>query len=249
LAYFAGVNWSEQCAGIIPCLNEAAALDGLLKGLAKHLHRIYVVDDGSRDGTGRIARANGAVVIRHDSTRGKGLSLEAGLTRAYADGMSWGLCLDGDGQHEPADIPKFFEMAERSGAALIIGNRMGATKSMPWIRRWVNRWMSARLSGLCQMDLPDSQCGFRLLNLEAWSGLNLRAAHFEIESEMLVRFVTGRHAVKFVSIQTKYGQESSKIRPVPDSARWLRWYFQTRRKMGGRAARPKLAHDLPSGNF
>ena len=108
----------------------------------------------------------------------------------------------------------------------------------------MNRWMSARLTRLAGIDLPDSQCGFRLVELEPWSRMSFNAPRFEIESEMLLRFIGAHQRIAFVSIATVYGQEQSKIRPWRDSIRWFKWYFQARKEMKKIAIRPELAHDL-----
>ena len=98
---------------------------------------------------------------------------------------------------------------------------------MPWLRRCVNRWMSARLSSLAGQTLPDSQCGFRLLRLDAWAGLRLETARFEIESEMTLAFAAAGHVIRFVPIQVIYKTEHSKINPFADTVRWLRWWRRT----------------------
>ncbi len=99
---------------------------------------------------------------------------------------------------------------------------------MPWVRRCVNRWMSRQLSRLAKRALPDSQCGFRLVNLEALASLRLRTANFEIESELLLEFVLAGCQVEFVPVRVIYKAERSKIHPVQDSLRWWRWWRQVR---------------------
>jgi glycosyltransferase involved in cell wall biosynthesis len=156
---------------------------------------------------------------------GKGAALRASWQRANELGFSRVLMLDGDGQHATDDIPMFFDGAEKTKAALIIGNRMDNSAAMPWLRRKVNRWMSKRISRLTGATLPDSQCGFRLAHLETLLRLPFRANRFEVESEMLVAFLAAGHEVEFVPVQTIYRDAASKIRPLPDACRWLRWQF------------------------
>jgi len=78
--------------------------------------------------------------------------------------------------------------------------------------------------------LPDSQCGFRLMNLEAWSSLAINASRFEIESDVLLAFVAAGHKVEFVPIHVLYKSEQSKIHPLWDTVRWFKWWKQVRRK-------------------
>ncbi len=115
-----------RCAAVIPCLDEEAAIGALVRALRPRMPDVIVIDDGSRDQTAACARAAGAQVLHHDRNHGKGAALRTGWNHALALGYEWCLAMDGDGQHSPDDIPAFFECAERSGAPLIIGNRLHA---------------------------------------------------------------------------------------------------------------------------
>jgi len=218
------MDWRLETAAVIPCLNEAATIKWLVPAVRQHVKAVCVVDDGSQDGTAEAAEQGGAKVIRHARTRGKGAALRAGWQWAQEKSFPWALNLDGDGQHSPADIPSFFRCADRTCAELTVGNRMGDAWKMPFLRRLTNRWMSRRLSLLVQRDLPDSQCGFRLMNLRTWAGLATGATHFEVESEVLVAFLQAGCPVEFVPISVIYRSERSKIHPIYDGLRWFRWW-------------------------
>jgi glycosyltransferase involved in cell wall biosynthesis len=228
------MDWALKCAALIPCFDEAANIGGVVAVVKKFLPTVLVVDDGSADATARLAKASGAEILALDRNSGKGAALRAGWQWAHARGFEWVLMLDGDGQHFAGDIPQFFGSAETSGAKLIVGRR--SFDAIPPVRRWTNRFMSRHISRLAGMELPDSQCGFRLVALPALMGLPLAARHFEIESEMLLAFAAARKKVEFVPIRTIYKNNTSKIRPVKDAVRWLRW----------RLAQPKMKYlDLP----
>lgn len=231
------MNWRSECGVVIPCLNEAATIAELVAKVRAHFSTVLVVDDGSTDATSAQARSAGALVLRHPQPAGKGMALNAGLAWLHERQFSWALLMDGDGQHCPEDIPAFLREADSAPAAMVIGNRMGQASRMPWLRRRVNRWMSRRLSRLSGRSLPDSQCGFRLVQLASWAPLNIQAAHFEIESEMLIAFLAAGLEVRFVPIQVVYGRERSKVRPGLDSWRWCCWWW--RRRRAGRS-RPGL---------
>jgi len=218
------VDWTRQCVAVIPCFNEAPLIAALTADVGRHLPHIIVVDDGSTDGTARQAQAAGAEVIRLGRNSGKGAALQAGWRHARQQGFTWVLTMDGDGQHSPDDIPKFLARAEHKAAALVVGDRMGNSAAMPWLRRQVNRWMTRRLSALAGVHLTDSQCGFRLAHLETLLRLPLSARRFEIESETLVAFLTAGLRVEFVPIRVIYESGRSHIRPFMDTWRWLRWW-------------------------
>ena len=209
----------------MPCLNEAASIVSLVKEVQKLIPAVIVVDDGSMDGTGRLAGQAGARVLRHGEPRGKGAALNAGWRLARDLGFKWALTLDGDGQHSPSDMPAFLSAAETSAAALIVGNRMANPSGMPWLRRRVNRWMSRQLTRAAGCDLPDTQCGFRLMNLAVWSKLQIQTNHFEMESELLLAFAAAGFPIVFVPIRVIYQNEESKIRPLQDTWRWFRWWM------------------------
>jgi hypothetical protein len=114
---------------------------------------------------------------------------------------------------------------------LVVGDRLANVGRMPWLRRQVNQWMSRRLSQLSGLAVPDSQCGFRLMRMSAWSTLALQAGHFEIESETLLAFIAHGYAVHFVSVQTIYKDERSRIKPLLDTWRWFKWWWRARRRL------------------
>lgn len=224
MSHWANTDWVNACAAILPCYNEANNLPALIAGLRTQLESIFVVDDGSTDSTASVAASAGAKVLRQAINSGKGKALRTGFAEARARGFTWALVMDGDGQHAPDDIPKFFACAAQTGASLVVGNRLGEANKIPPVRRFVNRWMTAQLSRLSGRRLADSQCGFRLIHLETLAKLTLQADHFEIESELLVRWVQAGLPVEFVPIQVIYRHGGSKINPFKDTWRWLRWW-------------------------
>lgn len=231
------MDWQKNCAAVIPCRDEAPHIGALVAAVRAYLPAVWVVDDGSVDETAALAERAGGRVCRLPSNQGKGAALRAGVAECVKHGFRWALLLDGDGQHRPEDIPAFWAGAERTQARMIVGNRMHSPAALPWLRYRVNRWMSRRIGARVGVVLPDTQCGFRLVDLAAWSGLELRTSHYEIESEMLVAFLGAGHAVEFVPIQAIGRGPGSRIRPVVDSWRWLRWWMSA-------AARPRPKRGL-----
>lgn len=209
---------------VIPCLNEARHIGDVVTGVRRHVPHVVVVDDGSTDDTVARAADAGAQVLRHPSPLGKGAALATGLSHLDQLGAVWALCLDGDGQHAAEDIPGFLNAATRTGAPLIIGNRFADPPRMPPVRRTVNRLMSRLISSLVGCAIPDSQCGFRLIQLDLWRRLNLASRRFEIESEMIVASHRCGSRIEFVPVRSVYGTETSKIAPFRDGWRWLQWY-------------------------
>jgi glycosyltransferase involved in cell wall biosynthesis len=216
-------GWATRCVVVIPCFEEAAALGRVVRAAREFVPKVIVVDDGSTDGTAGVASAVGAEVVRHVSRQGKGTALETGFRHALELGFEWVLTMDGDGQHDPADITAFIQCAEKTSTPMVVGNRMPGAAAMPFIRRQVNRVMSGCISRRAGVSLPDTQCGFRLMRLAEWSTLALDARHFVYESELLLAWCRAGHRVDFVPVRVIYEGAASRIAPVRDTLRWLRW--------------------------
>lgn len=217
-----------DCAAVIPCFNEAAAIGPLVTAVRVHVACVIVVDDGSTDDTAKAARTAGAELLLSPANQGKGAALQLGLRRALELGCTWALLLDGDGQHAPEDMAGFLAALQTNRADLVVGNRMIALDEMPLVRRATNRVMSAVLSSLTGTRLPDTQCGFRLVRLSAWEALPLSCTGFEVESEMLLAFLAAGQRVEFIPVRSRYKSEQSKIQPLRDTLRWLRWLWRSR---------------------
>jgi glycosyltransferase involved in cell wall biosynthesis len=218
-------DWPKCCAVIIPCLNERDTIGALVHQVRNYLPKVIVVDDGSTDETASLAEEAGAEVLRLPTSLGKGAALLEGWRLAANAGFAWALNMDGDGQHDPADIPAFFAGADAETPALVIGDRMRNPVEMPWVRRHVNRWMSARISRRLGLSLPDSQCGFRLMHLPSLLQAGITARRYEIESEIIVAASRKRLPVSFVPIRVIYKHGGSKINAVTDTVRWFRWFW------------------------
>ena len=223
------MNWATVSAAVIPAHNEEATIFELARNVRQYLPKVIVVDDGSTDQTSVLALKAGVQVVRHERNSGKGAALKTGIAIAVEHNFEWVLTLDGDGQHVPDDIPAFFRCAEETAASLVIGNRMHNAEAMPWVRRYVNQWMSRKISVLAGKSVPDSQCGFRLVNLKAWKSLEMKCDFFEIESEMLLSFVRAGHAVHYIPIKLIPRGLHSHIHPIRDTIRWIKWWKLSRK--------------------
>lgn len=233
----------NNCAAVIPCFNEAASIAALVAAVRLRLPLVLVVDDGSTDATASCASAAGVVVLKHPRNLGKGEALKTGLSHALKRGCDWAVTLDGDGQHAPDDLPALWRCAEKTGAALVIGNRMHEAHKMPWLRRCVNRWMSRQLARRAGRPLPDTQSGFRLIHLPTWAELPLDTQRFEVESEMLLAFLAAGRRVDFVPVQVRPSARNSHIRPLADALRWLKWWRSLRHLT---SAQPAAASAMPA---
>jgi glycosyltransferase involved in cell wall biosynthesis len=215
---------------IIPSYNEARTIGAITKELKGRGLAVYVVDDGSTDNTAGIAADQGAVVIAHDKNKGKGASLIEGFGRILKEDFDAVLIMDGDGQHAMMDVDNFFKKMAETGADIIIGNRMLDTASMPAIRKVTNRIMSRVISKMCGKNIPDTQCGFKLIKRSVLEGIKFEFSNFEIESEILIKAARRGFKIESVPIKTVYRDETSKIKPIFDTIRFLSFLI----KMAGK---------------
>jgi len=221
---------SPKVWALIPAYNEARRIAEVVAGARPYVDRVLVVDDGSTDGTADAAAVAGALVIRHDQNRGKGAALRSGAAFIRNAGGGVVICLDADGQHDPAEIPKFLAAHRRTGLKVLIGNRMADPSGMPWIRRLTNRIMSAWLSREMGQYVPDTQCGYRLFAGEVLQMLDTQTDRFAADSEILLQVAAHRIRIGAVRIRTIYRDERSKIRPLRDAIRFFRLLRQWRRR-------------------
>jgi glycosyltransferase involved in cell wall biosynthesis len=207
--------------GLVPAYREAGRIGGVVRGVLAHLGTCLVVDDGSPDATAQEAAAAGATVLRHPTNLGKGRALETGMRWVAEHGADGAICLDGDGQHDPAEIPRFLARLEADRPDVILGTRRLAGR-MPALRRFTNRFTSEVVSRLAGTRLHDSQSGYRYVSVRAWTLARPRSARYDAESEFLIRAGRRGLAIVEVPIATIYGGERSKIHPVAEPARFLR---------------------------
>ena len=211
---------------IIPTYNESRAIADLINQIAKLGLEVIIIDDGSSDNTVKIATACGAKVLPNLKNMGKGASLIKGYNFALQHGFDAVVSMDGDGQHSPSDLPAFIQKAKTSASALIVGNRMGMTKTMPVLRQITNFLMSKFISLIVKQHIPDTQCGFRLAKKELLSKIGLSTSKYETESEVLIKAARLGFKIESIPVETIYSGQKSQINPLVDSLRFLRFMIR-----------------------
>jgi glycosyltransferase involved in cell wall biosynthesis len=137
LSKFVELNHSKIIVAI-PCYNTQQSIAEVVINCKKYVEEVVVIDDGSTDTTSQTAKAAGAIVISHEKNRGKGAAMKTALKETESDIIVF---IDGDGQHNPDDIPTLLEPIIQGGADFVIGSRYlskSKTSSNPFIRKASN---------------------------------------------------------------------------------------------------------------
>jgi glycosyltransferase involved in cell wall biosynthesis len=214
-----------KAAAVIPAYRAEKHVGDIVRRTRQELDHVLVVDDGSDDKTAERAREAGAEVIVHSQNRGKGEAIKTGLRYWLDRQFAHVVILDADGQHLPEEILRFIAAASSAAErSFFLGNRMNNLTSMPFIRRVVNRYMSDRISRVCGQEIPDTQCGFRMLDRqlipELLSPESVRG--FDYETEMLIIASRKGYPIHSVPITTVYSDEVSNIHPMRDALRFFK---------------------------
>jgi glycosyltransferase involved in cell wall biosynthesis len=221
----------SQTAAVIPAYQDEKHIGDIVRRTRERLDHVIVIDDGSSDQTAQRAREAGAEVIVHDENRGKGEALKTGLGHLLDREVTWVSLLDSDGQHLPEEIDRFMAAAAAATRpSFFIGNRMNDLAGMPFVRRIVNRYMSRRISRVCGQEIPDTQCGFRMLDRQLIPELLGGGHRFDYETEVLI--IAGRkgYRIESVPITTVYTDQVSKIHPMRDAIRFFKMMRRYRKR-------------------
>jgi len=160
---------------IVPARDEAQNLPGLLDEVAACLNRIeyevLVVDDGSIDGTWQVLKARAGTdsrlrPLRHSSSAGQSTSLWQAAELARG---TWLATLDGDGQNDPADVPRLLARAQQGDVALVAGHR--TSRNDDWLKRMSSRVANRVRSSLLRDGTPDTGCGLKVISRAAFLAL------------------------------------------------------------------------------
>ncbi len=211
-----------RCLAIIPAYREGARIGEVVRRTLEYATEVLVVDDGSDDDTAAEARAAGAAVVRHERNRGKGCAISTGLRWAEEGDYEVAVTLDGDGQHNPGEIPRLLDTLER-GADIVIGCRMNKPDGMPADRLLTNRFMSAVLSLIAKRRVLDTQSGFKAMRVGKVRRLDFRTCRFDWESELIIKAARGGLRLREVDVESIYSNHHrSKIKVVSDTIRFVK---------------------------
>ena len=206
---------------VIPVFNEAATIGDIVERVRLH-GPVLVVDDGSTDRSAAVATAAGAEIVSLGRRRGKGAALRHAFAEARKRGVEWLVTLDGDGQHDPDDIPRLLKAAVEEPGAFVIGGRLGRladarAKVMPAARLAALRVAGFFIDWLARAPVQDTQSGFRVYPARLLAAVTPRHGGFVLESEMLLcAAALGCRIIEIPITPIHFEDRRSRFRPARD---------------------------------
>lgn len=209
---------------ILPAKNEAASLGDLLARIRQQLPdaELLVVDDGSTDTTAQIASEHGARVVSHPYSLGNGAAVKSGARAASGEVL---VCMDADGQHDPADIPRLLAKLE-TGYDMVVGARSDASQAS-WGRSLANRLYNRLASYMTGQPIADLTSGFRAVRAGKFrTFLYLLPNGFSYPTTITMAFFRAGYAVAYEPIHAGRRIGKSHINPLKDGLRFLLIIFR-----------------------
>ncbi len=198
----------------IPAFNEEVAIGTVVLKCLQHVDEVVVVDDGSDDGTSRVASLARAKVLRHHTNRGKGTAVRTAFDYARKGNCRALILVDGDGQHNPDEIPRVLEPILTGRADMVCGLRLADTSGAPLYRRFGQRILDYATGVGAGGLVTDSQCGFRAFSRRAIEALDLQEDDFAVDSEMVIRAREAGLTIAEVPIHCRYDVDGSTKAPL-----------------------------------
>jgi glycosyltransferase involved in cell wall biosynthesis len=209
---------------VIPAKNESRGLPAVLAVL-RRLHpeaELIVVDDGSSDGTGDLARGAGARVVSHPYSVGNGAAVKSGVRAASGSTI---VCMDGDGQHVPTDVARLLEL-HAQGYEMVVGARTGDSQASMG-RYAANTLYNVLASWIVGHRIQDLTSGFRAVDAARFREfLYLLPNGFSYPTTITMTFFRAGYRVGYVPIQASQREGKSHIRPLRDGVRFLLIIFK-----------------------
>lgn len=218
-----------RLALLIPAYNEEKYIEGVIENSSKYEMDIIIIDDGSIDSTASIVESLISAyspylkLVRHSKNLGKGQALITGFDYIKENNYSGVITLDADGQHDTKEIINFLEVIKKEDPDLIIGDRLGNTAGMPFIRLATNIFTSWIISKIAGKKVSDVQSGYRYLKTMAIKKIKLKTKNFDTEPEIILRAGWQGMKILNVPIKTIYHDDFvSYVNPVKDTIKFFK---------------------------
>ena len=198
----------------IPAYNEERTIARVVLSAQKYVDKVIVCDDGSRDMTAQIAQSLGAVVVRHPNNMGKGATLRTLFQTSLDAGAKVVVTLDGDGQHDPAEIPVVVRPVMEGTADISIGARFHGKNEIPRHRVIGNKMLNYLTNIGNGEKLMDTQSGFRAYSRKAIEDIEVKENGMGADSQILLDARKSNLRVSESMVSVTYGKDTSTHHPI-----------------------------------
>jgi len=199
----------------IPAYNEESNIENLIKSAKNHVDSVVVCNDGSTDNTANIAKKAGAVVISHKINKGYGAAIISLFDYARENNADVMITIDGDGQHNPDQIPLLLNTISKHNVDVVIGSRFLNTEieSPGYRQRGIKIITSAANYGT-DLKVSDSQSGFRAYSKNAIDVIHPSEESMSVSTEILFKISHKELSLAEVPITVSYDGDTSEHNPV-----------------------------------
>jgi glycosyltransferase involved in cell wall biosynthesis len=207
---------TAKSIAVIPCFNEENFIGDIVTRARKYVDTVVVIDDGSTDNTSEVAKAAGAEVIRHERRRGAGAATKSGFEAAKTNNADILVTLDGDGQHNPDEIPQVLAPVLRGEADLVIGSRflLQNIKKVPKYRKFGINIITWLYNLGSKKRVSDSQSCFRAYSRKSLEAVTITENGFSFSVEVLIQARKKGFVITEVPTSCVYHSQGSTINPL-----------------------------------
>lgn len=199
----------------IPAYNEESHIENLVKLAKNHVDSVVVCDDGSTDGTADIAKKAGAIVISHKTNRGYGAAIISLFEYARESNAEIMITLDGDGQHNPNEIPLLLNTITQHNVDVVIGSRfLNQNTEAPGYRKRGIKIITSAANYGADLKVSDSQSGFRVYSKNAIDAIHPTEEGMSVSTEILLKISNKGLSLAEIPITISYDGDTSEHNPV-----------------------------------
>jgi glycosyltransferase involved in cell wall biosynthesis len=217
----------------IPAYNEEDFIEAVVSKASRYVDEVIVVDDGSTDNTFLVAQRAGATVVRHELNRGVGQATRTCFELARRKDIDVLVTIDGDGQHNPDEIPQLLAPVIENGADLVIGSRfLDGRCIFPRYRKFGISIITFLLNLSSRSKISDSQSCYRAYSKRALNLLTVEEKGFPFSIELLVKARRKGLNIREVPISCVYHSRGHTINPVIHGLRVAISVLRLRAKAG-----------------
>ena len=199
----------------IPAYNEESNIENLVKSAKNHVDSVVVCDDGSTDNTVNIAKNAGAIVISHKTNKGYGASIISLFNYARENNVDVMITIDGDGQHDPNQIPLLLNTMSQHNVDVVIGSRfLNQNNQAPGYRQTGIKIITSTANYGTDLKVSDSQSGFRAYSKNAITTIHPTEENMSVSTEILFKISNNGLSLAEVPITVSYEGDTSEYHPI-----------------------------------